>query len=84
MFLPTPAVPFVWFTDADVEIVGDDICSRCLRTIDEDHCAPTLFRDRGGAVACPATGEIHAAVDVARFHSECFEELVVLGILRLQ
>ena len=64
---------FVWFTDEDVAIVGDDICSKCLKQIDEDEVPLMLFRERS---CC-------AQVDVARFHWCCAQQLFDAGVIRL-
>lgn len=67
---------FTWFTDDDVEIVGDDICSLCLKTIDEDEVPLMLFREhpeRSG----------RGSVDIARFHWNCADQLFRSGTLKL-
>jgi hypothetical protein len=66
---------FTWFTDDDNEIVGDDICSKCLKTIDEDEVPLMLFREhpeRSG----------RGSVDVARFHWSCADQLIRAGIIK--
>jgi hypothetical protein len=68
--------PFQWFTDDDVEIVGDDVCSRCLKAIQDDEVPLMLFRQRVGK-----TGR--NACDIARFHWPCAEELFRLGVIKL-
>jgi hypothetical protein len=69
--------PFVWFTDDDTEIVGDDVCSKCRRTIPEDEVPLLLFRQRLGA-----TGK--NSCDIARFHWSCATELIQSGVIKLQ
>ena len=66
---------FTWFTDDDNEIIGDDTCSRCLKTIAEDEVPLLIFRahpERSGK----------GSVDIARFHFSCADELVRLGIIK--
>jgi hypothetical protein len=65
---------FVWFTDFDVEIVGDDICSKCRKTI-VDEVPLMIFRQRIGMMG-------KGSVDVARFHFECASDLIAAGVLR--
>jgi hypothetical protein len=67
--------PFVWFTDDDNEIVGDDICSRCRKTIDEDEVPLLIFREHAGR-----SGK--GSVDIARFHWSCADELIRAGIIK--
>jgi len=66
---------FTWFTDDDNEIIGDDTCSLCLKTIAEDEVPLMLFRPRS-----ERSGK--GSVDIARFHFSCADELVRLGIIK--
>jgi hypothetical protein len=68
---------FVWFTDDDREIVGDDICSKCRLTIAEDEVPLMLFREHQDRVG-------KNSVDVARFHERCADELIVSGVITLR
>lgn len=70
-------LPFVWFTDDDNEIVGDDSCSKCRLPIPEDEVPLLLFRQHEGA-----TGK--NSCDIARFHWKCAEELLRAGVIKLQ
>lgn len=70
------AEPFVWFTDDDVQIVGDDICSKCRKTIDEDEVPLMIFREHAGRSG-------RGSVDIARFHWKCADELICSGIITL-
>jgi hypothetical protein len=66
---------FSWFTDDDTEIIGDDICSKCHKTIPEDEVPLMLFRQHVGRRG-------KNSVDIARFHWDCANELLRLGILK--
>jgi hypothetical protein len=70
------AQAFVWFTDDDVEIIGDDICSKCKMTIAEDEVPIELFREHPDRVG-------RNSVDIARFHEHCMKELMHSGVVTL-
>ena len=62
--------PFVWFSDADNELVDfEPLCSHCLKVIPEEDVPLMLFRGEG------------AATEIARFHDDCFQALLERGVL---
>ena len=67
--------PFVWFNDFDTELLGN-LCSRCFVEI-ADHECPLLIFDEW---TCKTHGK---QVRVARFHWQCAEELIRLGVLNM-
>jgi len=71
---------FVWFTEADQEIIGSCYCSRCSKIIDEDEVPLMLFRTRS---EMQRDFRIKQVTDIARFHDACATELIEAGIIKL-
>jgi hypothetical protein len=74
-----------WFTEDDIAIVGNMICSKCLQEIPETLIPPTILRPKPPKLGAPMTlsREREGREEVAPLHWQCAEELMRTGVINV-